>query len=409
MQALARVLFGYVRVAVRGVRPAQAISALAAADVPFSGTAPEGDYAIAVTVPERRLAQVRALAARCGCTVDEIARGGMPGLLRRVWRRRAFAALLALAVGAVLVSSLFIWDVEVTGNARVSTGELLRALEDSGVYPGAYWPALSNDLVRNRMILKIPELQWLTVQMHGSAARVVVREKTDAPEVVDNDEAVSIYAAADGFVLELQVLGGEARVAPGELVTQGQLLVTGAVRDALGGVRAAHALGSVRGRALYTLTAAAPLTETARADTGRARTRWALVIGKKRINFYQSSGIPDGECVKIKDEYALAIPGVFRLPLSLVRERTQTYETRPRAVSVETAREALEQALTAQLQARIGADGEVISAAFTAAEHHGVLLVTLRAECEQELGVSRASAAEEFTQEGTPTDDRTDD
>ena len=56
-------------------------------------------------------------------------------------------------------------------------------------------------------------------------------------------------------------------------------------------------------------------------------------------------------------------------------------------------------------------DGEIVSAAFTATERDGVLIVTLRAECEQEIGVSRAISPEEMqqlqaqTEEGTTADD----
>ena len=102
---------------------------------------------------------------------------------------------------------------------------------------------------------------------------------------------------------------------------------------------------------------------------------------------------------------------MFTLPVSLVREQVQPYETQEIPVPPEEARAVLEQALTQQLQARIGADGEIVSAAFTATERDGVLIVTLRAECEQEIGVSRAISPEEMqqlqaqTEEGTTADD----
>lgn len=411
MERLVRYFRGYVRAAVRGVHPERVLNACAEAGIPVREAEPAEDYLLRITVPERHFKRVQALAERCQCTAEPEKRGGAPKLLRRVRRHRLLLALLALCVAAALASSLFVWDVQVTGNETVSTGTILRELEAYGVKPGSYWPHFSNDLIRNHMILKIPELQWLAVQIRGSCAEVVVREKTPKPEVVDNDEPVSLYAGASGFILSMEVLGGEARVAPGDLVTEGELLVSGAVRDLGGGVRGAHALGSIRARTLYELTAEQPLTRTVKTQSGRAKNRWALVAGKKRINFYQSSGISDAECDKINFKYAFSIPGVFTLPVSLVHEQVQPYETQEIPVPPEEARAALEQALTQQLQARIGADGEIVSAAFTATERDGALIVTLRAECEQEIGVSRAISPEEMqqlqaqTEEGTTADD----
>lgn len=414
MERLFRNLRGYVRVAACGVHTERLLSACAAVGIAFHDADPAEEYTLYFTVPERRLARVQALAERCACTLEVVRRGGAPRLVRRVRRRWLLASLLAVCVAAVLVSSLFVWDIEVTGNETVSAGEILRELEGCGVRIGSYWPAFSSDLIRNRMILEIPELRWLTVNIRGSCAEVIVREKEPKPEVVDNDEAVSIYAGATGFILHMQVLGGEAQVAAGDTVTQGELLVSGAVRDLGGGVRPAHALAQIRARTWHELTAEAPLTRTVKAGAGRARTRWALVVGKKRINFYQSSGISDAECDKINVEYPFSVPCVFALPFTLVRERVRPYETQETGLPAEQVRAALEQALIQQLQARIGPDGEIITSAFTAAERDGMLVVTLRAECEQEIGESRTLPAEELqrlraqNEEGT-ADDRTDD
>lgn len=72
---------------------------------------------------------------------------------------------------AVSVSSLFVWRIDVTGNEALTTGQILRCLDACGVRPGTYWPGLSNDLVRNDMILRLPQLRWLTVNVRGQLRR----------------------------------------------------------------------------------------------------------------------------------------------------------------------------------------------------------------------------------------------
>ena len=87
------------------------------------------------------------------------------------------------------------------------------------------------------MILRLPQLRWLTVNVRGSCAEVIVREKDPLPDITPDDTPVSIYAAATGVILHMDVYAGEARVAPGAAVEPGDVLVSGAVYDLGGGVR----------------------------------------------------------------------------------------------------------------------------------------------------------------------------
>ena len=117
--------------------------------------------------------------------------------------------------------------------------------------------------------------------------------------------------------------------------------------------------------------------------------RWALVFGKKRINFYQSSGIPDAECVTIYHEYVCAVPGVFRLPLAIVREELLPCDTEVRDRTESEARALLESALRETLAGLLGADGEIVSLRFTPGETDEAFVLTLRAECEQQIAAER--------------------
>lgn len=219
----------------------------------------------------------RELARRCQCEVKTLYRRGLPQLLRRAARYRGACAGLLAVVLVLLTSSLFIWRIDVTGNETLTTGQILRCLDECGVRPGTYWPALSNDLVRNDMVLRLPELRWLTVNVHGSRAEVIVREKEPLPDITPDDTPVSIYASATGVILSMDVYAGEARVAPGAAVEPGDVLVSGAVTDLGGGVRRCAPCR-------YPCAHAAGADGSDRPDGGRktARARRAHTLGAAR-------------------------------------------------------------------------------------------------------------------------------
>ena len=94
---------------------------------------------------------------------------------------------------------------------------------------------------------------------------------------------------------------------------------------------------------------------------------------------------------------------MFRLPVSLTCEiRTES------ALSAGMpSADVLAQTLNETLQRRIGPDGEVLESHLTQSEQNGLLTVTLRAECEQEIGMEVPGNIPEI-QEELSTNDRTD-
>ena len=74
------------------------------------------------------------------------------------------------------------------------------------------------------------------------------------------------------------------------------------------------------------------------------------------------------------------------MPLALRRTEYRAYVTEPAALNAGAARSMLEERLLERLDALIGEDGEVLDTVFTVREEDGMLAVTLRAECREQIG-----------------------
>ena len=99
----------------------------------------------------------------------------------------------------------------------------------------------------------------------------------------------------------------------------------------------------------------------------------------------------------------------MRLPVSLVREDVTPLALTDAKESEKAARARLEQALTDALQSQLGTDGEVISQTITQSKSGGMLTLTLRCECEQEIALSRPCDVPNTPTEEGNSNDRTDD
>ena len=389
MERITNLMRGCVSLTVKGAFPAGVLNRCARAGIEFWGAEPVDDYTLRLRIHRRDLPQVEELAKRALCTVEIGRRRGAPYVVRRLRKRYMLALGLVLCLAALAWSSLYIWEIDVTGNETVSRTEILRALDDCGVGVGSFWPAFVSDNIRSEVLVRVPELSWLTVNVKGSRAEVIVRERTPRPEVVDEKLPTDVVAEKSGLITEMNVLRGKALTQEGFTVLEGDVLVTGAVPSTFSPTRAVHAMAEIQARTWYTLTAGTPLTESVKSYTGEEETHYALVIGDTRINFYGSSGILDRNCDKIMEEYRLGVGDLFSLPVTLVRETGRQYGIVQREADARQARAELEQSLLERLTAEIGEDGQMVETAFSAAERDGWLYVTLRAECIEEIGALR--------------------
>lgn len=373
---------GWVAVKITGAAPEKVLSALAERGIPFWQAKPPEDFVLRVKIPARWEKQILPLAGSVGCEAVIERRAGLPYIIRRRVRRPFLPVGVLICLGLLAVSRLFIWDVGISGCETLSEREVRNALAECGVDIGRSWLGLEQDQLRNSMILRLPQIRWITVSVRGSHAEVIVREarRGGEPEPV---EVAKIVAEKAGLVTEIHDFRGTAVIEENRVALPGETLIAGYTTGRFGVQGVTRAVGEVWARTWYERTAAAPVWVDITTH-GEETARLSLIFGKKRINFYKDSSICPSDCDKIIYVYPFAVNDIFALPIAL--EKTVFLSCERESVRAEELRSELEMQLMTELLADIGEDGEVVSAAFTASERDGVLYVTLRAECREEIG-----------------------
>ena len=160
-----------------------------------------------------------------GCELTSLRRGGAAALrfLRR--RRGCWRGCCWRCAGLMLLSSLFVWQIEVRGAERLSRGEILRALEDCGLAVGSFWPGLDTERLRSEMQLRCPGIGWMSVNVSGSRAVVLVVEREEKPLWI-RDGAGGAGCSREGSCAGSRSsrAGGGAG---GQVVTEGETLAAG--------------------------------------------------------------------------------------------------------------------------------------------------------------------------------------
>jgi similar to stage IV sporulation protein len=393
MQKIINFFRGSVLYTVTGAFPERFLNLCAQNAVAFWGLEWLDDHTLRLCFARKDAKKVRTLAEKVMCQAKAARRAGVPFFLAKFRRRYAFLAGLALAVAAVCVLSRFILTIEVTGNRAVSTAVILSELNRQGVRVGAYGPSIDEKVVSQEALLRIPALSWMAVNLHGTRAEVIVREKVPKPDIVDRTVPSHVVSAATGIITHMEVLEGQPLFQEGDTVLAGEILISGVIdvpepqyADTDLGTRITHAMGNVWARTWRTLEARIPLEAQVKRYTGEEVTRYSLGILDRRLNFYGNSGISLDKYDKITSSHSLTLPGGRVMPLVLRVERYRGYATEPVALDAEAARTLLEERLLERLDGLVGEDGEVLRTDFTVREENGILVVTLLAECREQIG-----------------------
>lgn len=377
---------GSVLCEIRGAAPLRCLNALGEAGIEAKRAERADEFTLRLTLDERDYSAAAAIAARSQCELARISSRGGALLARRLRRRIALLTAAVVCFALLAAGSLFVWEIDISGCESVTEGEVRRALASAGVAEGSFWPAWDADAVKNHLLLEIPELAWAGVSVSGSRAEVRVRERIERPELASDGAPGSITAAASGIIERMEVYEGAPAVSVGDAVAVGETLVSGEMASAVGDTRYVRARAAVTARTYVELTACAPLKygRLLEADT---HSRWSLIIGSGRVNFFRGSSQTPPGCGKIIEEYPLAWEGVFRLPVTLVRETVIEYSAQEAEEDPALLEQRLAEALQSRLERRLEGRGEALSAHFTARESGGALYVTLRAECREDIAV----------------------
>lgn len=380
---------GTVRLEVTGAQPERLLNFCAENGIEFWDTSPCDDFAISMTIHASDYPKLSGQNGKNGCEVKLIASRGGKNISRAIKRRWIFCIFCGLCITLLSLSSMFLWSIDIEGNENISDGEIMRALSECGVEYGAFWPALSSEEVRSSILMKMPDIAWMSLNVSNSRAVVVVHERIEKPEIINEKEPCDIIAEKSGIITKLSVLEGKQLVYAGDTVVKGDILVSALMDSETGDDRYVRAMAIVEADTWYEISAQTPLYEERKVEKTGKDSDFSVVIGKKRINFYSDSRNNSISCDKINKLRYISLGKAFVLPIGFASQRTAEYETETTQIDVNEAAERLKSTLIKELERRTDG-GEIISVNFSVSQDEALLTVTLRAQCRENIAKEAA-------------------
>lgn len=328
--------------------------------------------------------------------------GGFPVALHFLKKRPILPLGVLLCAIWLLYSQNLVWDIEITGNSKTSESTITEQLETLGFGVGTYYPSVNFNQLHADYAASQNDISWLSVYMNGTVAEIQVRELwEDEREVHDSGVYANIVAAADGIVREVNVFEGQAAVRAGDLVREGQVLISGIVEKKDGGVRYEYAAGEVICETASPIHVEVSCEREEKQYTDREKVRKSIKFFKKTINFFINGGIEYATYDKIDMMEQVCPFGLKELPVWIMTEVYREYEN---VVCEIPADQAADEAM-AQLTQRIReeTDGaELVSKTIETKLEDGVYNIDCLLYLNRDIGTTI-----EFTAEDVPETDDT--
>ena len=233
------------------------------------------------------------------------------------------------------------------------------------------------------MLTKLPDLSWMTVNISGSRAMVLIQERESKPDIYDENQGKNIVASQSGIIRKSSVMNGKSLVEVGQTVAKGQTLVSGIMESIGGETRFVNSRAVIMADTGRVIRLVYPAETEFKNGEKISYNRYALKFGKKRINLYLNGRNNIDECDKIITEYKLGFSGLFSLPLSLIKEKLTSYEKQSGKVFLD------EEIYAQQLKGlEAGIDGSISHSSYMSYEHGGMNYMTVYAQCYEDIAQS---------------------
>jgi len=244
---------------------------------------------------------------------------GLPFFTYRYKKRKVFAMGIGIFIVMLWLLSSFVWLVDVEGNSRINSLDIIHTLEENG-YSTGNWKRRMNLREAETILLKhYTDIIWAGIDYEGTRMIVRVAESVLPPTMNLLEMAPqSLISKRDALITYIAVEKGKPMVKAGDIVKKGDMLVAGEMP--LGeedpSLYYTVAKGTIRGRTIYTVSRDIVLKQVKKNHTNETSKKYILKFFDKNLTFFSEKALT-GHYDKMFTLHQLRITKFFPLPFGI--------------------------------------------------------------------------------------------
>ena len=334
---------------------------------------------------------VRTIARKSKCRVRLLKKVGLPFVINKYRRRKAFFAGSALFVALIMVLSSFIWSVEITGNKKLQSSELEEALVSNGVKTGMLKFRVDTNNAVAGMMLDMEKLAWISITVKGTKVKVDVRERKEIPVVIPRHIPSNVVAVKDGIINQVLATEGVEEVGVGDTVQRGQVLISGSIpmKGENAGFKLVHAMGTVLARTWYEEEVPVITSQIERLKTGKVINDNALLLFSWKLDIlHRKNKFKTYSVSETSKKLSIGEDMVF--PIEWVTVKYIEEKLVDAVISEQTAKNTAAQSAYKRALAKVPDDVKIVGKKVSyLKDDNGTITARVTIECIEDIGTSK--------------------
>ena len=268
--------------------------------------------------------KLKSVARKTKSRVAIVHKKGLPFILHKYRKRKIFLGLLLLIILGLVAASNFIWNIEITGEEKISQQDIMQTLNKEGLKIGMLKSKVNTDKIVNAVRLDRNDIAWIGINVKGTNVIVQIKETTPAPQIINENDYCNIVSDKSGIITKINVLNGTANVKVGDIVQPGTLLISGVIEGQYSAPRYVHSLGEVQAKVWHTKKERISLNQKVPTETGNTENKYSIKLGNFKINFYKTlSKFQNYDTMNADNK--LKLFSNFYLPIELIKITNKEY------------------------------------------------------------------------------------
>lgn len=330
---------------------------------------------------------LRDVVQKVGCRVYIIGKKGYPFFTNRFKYRKMLAIGLALSIAFVVFLTSFIWNIDIVGNERIKDNEIINVLSSINVREGMKKSTASKTDISNILLLNIQDLSYVNVEIQGTRMIVEVKERDLVQVEIRDNIPCNIIASKKAIIEKVVVKNGKAMVSRGDIVKEGQVLISGIIKDErLESPLLVHSEGNVLGKTWYTEIIEEPITKFVNEKTGKTFTTREIKIGNKKIQLMNGE-IPFKNYIEESNIKEIGDLGVIKIPLITIQHIYKEVERIKITQDVDSLKKIMAVNGTQRLMKKISKESNIVSKDIKYSIEDNILITEVIIEVNEDIGV----------------------
>ena len=244
---------------------------------------------------------------------------------------------MILLVFLTLLSSNFVWNVDIQEEKGQQIENIMEDIEEAGLRIGELKSKVNTKEIINKIRLKRKDIAWIGIELKGTNAIVKLVKADEKPNIIDENDYCSIISDKAGVITKINAQSGTANVKVGDTINKGDVVINGWMEGKYTGIRYVHAKGEIEAKVWYTKSKRVLYNTTERKETGEVENKYSIKFNNFEINLNKRvSKFEIYDTINTENKFKLFSD--FYLPISIVKSINKEVKEVQKTYDIEQAK-----------------------------------------------------------------------